>query len=118
MTKSQRCLVTFSYSMKCSKLYISSISSSSCRVTITIFLDSLSQFVPYYLSYSAGPLVYILCPYRAVVNKFSLVVQQLVVQHLLIRGPQENVIYEFLPTSPAVFHMSCSYDLDVFRDGR
>ena len=33
------------------------------------------------------------------------------------RGPQEYVTYEFVPTSPAVSHMSGSSYLDSFRDG-
>ena len=33
------------------------------------------------------------------------------------RGPQKYVTNEFIPTSPAVSHMSGSSDLDSFRDG-
>ena len=33
------------------------------------------------------------------------------------RGPQEYITYEFFPTSPAVSHMSGSFNLDNFRDG-
>ena len=33
------------------------------------------------------------------------------------RGPQEYVTYEFVPTSPAVSHMSGSSNLDIFHDG-
>ena len=31
------------------------------------------------------------------------------------RGPQEYVIYELVPTSPAVFRMSGSFSFDCFR---
>ena len=33
------------------------------------------------------------------------------------RGPQEYITYEFVPTSPVVFHMSGLSNLDCFRDG-
>ena len=33
------------------------------------------------------------------------------------RGPQKYITYEFVPTSPAVSHMSGSSNLDSFRDG-
>ena len=34
----------------------------------------------------------------------------------MLRSPQERVTYDLVPTSPAVFHLSCSSNLDRFRD--
>ena len=58
---------------------------------------------------------YILYPYRAVVDKFLLVVQHLDVR---VKESIGDVAYEFVLIFPAESHISCSSYLDGFWDGR
>ena len=62
----------------------------------------------------AGPPLYILCPYRAFVDKFLFVSQHFM---SVWRGPLENITDEFVLTTPVMSYMSGSYYLDAFRDG-
>ena len=94
--------------------------SSSYRATCTDFLDSLSlshslAIRLYFPSFPVGLRDYILSPHGAVVDKLLLVGQHL---HVRVKGPLENVTYEFVLTSPTVSHMSCSFYLEGFKDGR
>ena len=68
----------------------------------------------YHLSFPAGLPNYILCPNRAVVDKFLLVVQHFA--RPCEGGPWENVTYEFVLTSSTASCMSCWSYLRGFRD--
>ena len=59
----------------------------SCHDASTDFPDYLQPFSLYLPSLPAGLLKYTMCPYRAVVAKFLLVVQHL---HVLVKGPIEK----------------------------
>ena len=85
---------------------------------LVVFLDvdmlhlSIRVYCP---SHWVGPPDYILCLYRAVVDRFLLDVQYLLVH---MKEYPEKVAYELTLTSPAVSCVSCSSDLNGFRDGR
>ena len=70
---------------------------------------------PYRSSPLAGLQGYILYPHLAAACMFELVVL-LLPGH--IGGPSEYIIYELVPTSPAVSYTSGSSNLDSFSDGR
>ena len=74
--------------------------SSSCRATSTDIPGPFSP--PYRPLLPAGLQDYILCRQRAFVCRFLLVV---LLCSSMWRGPQEYVIYEFVPTSQAVSWM-------------
>ena len=91
-------------------MYIIIIIKSRCWARISLSL--CLAICPYHLSLPVGLLDYILCPYKAVVGKFLLVVQHC---HVYVQGPWENVTYDFVLASSAVFRMSY---LDGFSDRR
>ena len=65
-------------------------------------------------SLPAGVQGHILYQYRANVDRFKQVPQYLLVR---VKGSIDYIAYEFIIISPAVSHMSCSSNLDGFRDG-
>ena len=69
---------------------------------------------PNHPSFPAGLLDYNLCPYRAVVDRFLLVVNTCM---SVWRGSLKDIAYVFVFTSPAMSHISCSSYLNGFRDG-
>ena len=87
---------------------------SSCRAASTDFIDSLGIRL-YHPSLPTCPLDYIVCPYRAVIDRL-----RLVVQHFLVRmkgSTGERCLSLFLLLQP-FRHMSCPSYLDGFRDRR
>ena len=76
------------------------------QISLTVFCHSPPSLL-------AGPLEYILCLFRAVVDGFWLVIQCMSIW----RDPLENVTYKFVLTSPVVSRMSCSSYLDGLQMG-
>ena len=94
-------------------------------ITFSVYLSTMSRYQHGYpwtslATPSYSPLLpvglqkYIPNQHKAAVCRFELVVLSLLVH---IKGPQEYITYELVPTSPIVSRMSGLSNLDNFRDG-